>query len=183
MAQSIFGLAVEELGDLGWQIMYADHTGQPIAIRAIVDHWDSLSWAYQTFYRAKYGFNRVGLLEFSLSEVSSNRMASDCIHRSLLSDRDFTPGGNTSGSNDRLRTILEQSRVNVEASRYDYNALIHIGPDDTAILTGMAGWGPVSIASPSDYAELDDRYTCYWETSSPNWVPEAPDWATNSNNL
>ena len=183
MAQSILSIAVEELAGRGWQIIYADHTGQPTAIRSAVEHWDNLPWAQQAYYRAKYGFNEAGLLEFSLAELSSNSTAANLVHRPLSPDRDIAPGGNVSGSNDRLRAILEQSRITVEASRHNHNALIHTGPDNTAILTSVAGWGPVNVEASSGYAELADRYTCYWETASVNWVPEAPNWATSPNDL
>ena len=183
MTQSILGIAVEELVERGWQIMYADHTGQPTAIRSAVEHWDDLPWAQQTYYRAKYGFTEAGLLAFNLSDLGSNSTASDLIHRPLSPDRNIAPDGNAAGSDDRLRAILGQSRVNVEPSRYNDNALIHTGPDDTAILTSMAGWGSVNVESSSGYAELVDRYTCYWEADSSNWAPEAPYWATSPNDV
>ena len=183
MAQPILRIAVEELIERGWQITYADHTGQPAAIRFAVEHWDDLPWAQQTYYRAKYGFTEAGLLEFSLSELGSNSTTSDLIRLPLSSDRDIVSGNNAAGSDDRLRAILGQSRVNVEPSRYDHNALIHTGPDNTAILTSGAGWGPVNVESPSGYAELVDQYTCYWETGSANWALEAPYWATSLSDL
>ena len=118
--------------------------------------WDSLTWAQQTYYWAKYGLTKTGNPDGSPSNS--------------LSDI------NLPGSNDRLRTCLGQNGVAVE-KRLSNDTLIHTGPDGSVVLTNRIGWG---LPFPEPYtlsAELDDGYMCFWEISIASWIPEAPYWA------
>lgn len=117
---------------------------------------DNLTWAEQTYYRAKYGYTRAGVPMAASSEM-------------------FRQLG-VPGSNIRLQRILEDSRVSV-VGRRNSNALIHTGPDGSLIITNESGWGLLYPEQSDIYAELDERYMCHWEISQATWVPEAPYWA------
>ena len=117
---------------------------------------DSLTWAQQTYYWARYGLTKTGN-----SEDSPPNSLSDM---------------NLPGSNDRLHARLEQNGVAVE-KRVSKDTLIHTGPDGSVVLTNRIGWG---LPLPEPYtisAELDGRYMCFWEISIASWIPEAPYWA------
>ncbi len=118
--------------------------------------WSDLTWAEQTYYRAKYGYTGSGV-----PITDSSKM--------------FGQLG-VLGSNDRLQRILEDSRENV-ASHRSSNSLILIGPDGSIIITNEGGWGLPCSEQPDIYAELDEEYLCHWEISQATWVPEAPYWA------
>ena len=173
----IYNMTIPQMIDRGWTIINDNETDRPIAIRSVIPDWSELTWAQQTYYRGKHRFDESGVLEIKLSELrSANKITIMDFSRDLFRDKYVTPDGSLTGSNERLRGILEQSRVDLEYSRYDDTALVHIGPDGTVILTNEAGWGPPSHW-PEDgfYFELDDSRTCYWEIG-PSWVPEAPCW-------
>jgi len=129
------------------------------------------------YYRAKYGFDETGVLDLILPLDKARRtLDSGCFRRNPEPGEFVIPDVALPGSNDRLRAILEQSRIAVHYNRYDDTALMHIGPDNSLILTNVAGWGP-PYTEPYSYAELDDSYVCYWETSPATWGPELPPWA------
>ena len=118
--------------------------------------WGNLTWAEQTYYRAKYGYTGTGVpITYSSNVLGQLPVL---------------------GSNDRLQRILEDSRVNVD-SRRNINALIHTGPDDSVVITNESGWGLPHPEQSGIYMELDERYMCHWEISQATWVPEAPYWA------
>lgn len=118
--------------------------------------WGNLTWAEQTYYRAKYGNTVVSVPITDLSKMLRQ------------------PG--VPGSNVRLQRILEDDRVNVVSYR-NRNALIHTGPDGSLIITNESGWGLPYPEQSDINAELDERYICHWEISQATWVPEAPYWA------
>ena len=135
--------------------------------------------AKQTYYRAKYGFDESGVLDISLPLVKVAPGArAGCFYPNTNANLgEFpTPDVSIQGSDNRLKAILEKSRIAVHRNRYDDAALTHVGPDSTLILTNAAGWGP-PLTEPYGYAELDDRYICIWEFSRDTWGAEAPGWA------
>jgi hypothetical protein len=175
MLKSIYQMTIAQLAQRGWTIIHETDTGKPTAIRTVIDQWRALTWAKQTYCRAKYGFDEDGVLEISLHELHPTPRIAFRFHWDLFPDEFVTPGGQIPGSNDRLREILERSRLEVDNRKYDDTALVHTGPDGSLILTNEVGWGPPYTERDSNYVELDEAYTCYWE-SGPSWVPEAPCW-------
>lgn len=174
----IYNMTISQMVDRGWTIINDTKTDRPTAIRSVIPDWNDLTWAQRTYYCGKYRFSQTGVLEIGLSEL---RNATEKVimnfSRNLLQDKYVTPDGSLIGSNERLKRILEQSRVELECSKYDDTALVHIGPDGTAIYTNEVGWGPpYHWLDDKFYFELDDYHTCYWEIG-PNWIPEAPCWA------
>ena len=166
MPKSIYKMTIPELVERGWIISYDDDTGGPTAIRSVIDQWNKLTWAKQVYYRGKYCFGEDGILEISLSELGPTSRMAPRFYCDLFQDEFVTPDGKMPGSNDRLRTILERSRIEVDNRKYDDTALVHTGPDGSLILTNEAGWGPPYTETNSSYVELDDKYTCYWETGA-----------------
>ena len=167
---------ISELTDRGWKIIYNDSTGEAVSIRSVIRHWNKLTWAQQAYYRGKYGFSERGVLDIGISGHSTTPANSGLFFRNPEPAAIAIPEECLPGSNKRLWTILEQSRVGVECNRYDDTALLHTGPDNSVILTNAAGWGPPRT-EPHGYAELDDKYTCHWEVSLATWCPDAPWWA------
>ena len=168
--------SIQELVKRGWSIIYDDQTGDAVAIRSVIRQWKRLTWARRIYYRAKYGFDENGVLDIGLPSHKTTPDAPACFFRNPVPGEFVTPDDRMPGSNDRLQAILEQSRVSVKRSRYDDTALMHIGPDNTAILTNAVGWGPPRTEAHG-YAELDDKHTCLWEVSRATWSPDAPWWA------
>ena len=135
-----------------------------------------MTWAQQTYYRAKYGFDENGVLDIALLGHKDTSNVTGRFFRNPIHGEFVTPDAASPGSNHRLQSALEQSRASVQLSRYDETALLHIGPDNTLILTNAAGWG-IPLSEPRGYAELDDRYRCHWDVSSATWCPNVPQWA------
>ena len=175
MPKSIYQMSIAELAEQGWTIIYDNNTGKPTAIRSVIGQWKKLTWAKQIYYRGKYGFDEEGILEISLFELRPTSRIALRFYCDLFPGEFVTPDGKMPSSNDRLRSILERSRIRVEDRKYDDTALVHTGPDNSLILTNEAGWGPPYTETDVSYVELDDKYTCYWETG-PSWVPDAPCW-------
>ena len=139
----IYDMSIPQMTERGWSIVNDSETGLPIAISSTIPGWNKLSWAEQTYYRGKYRFNEGGSLEISLHEIrNASERKSRYFVRDLFPDKYVTPDVALAGSGDRVRGILELSRVGLECSSYDDTALVHIGPDDSAIYTNEAGWGP-----------------------------------------
>lgn len=173
----IYDMTIPQMIERGWSIINRRNTGRPTAIMSTIPNWADLTWAQRTYYQGKYRFGGTGILEISVSELSSaHEETVRHFSRDLFPGKHVTPDGALPGSNERLREILEQSRVGLECRSYDDSALVHIGPDGSAIYTNAVGWGPPSHW-PDDkiYVELDDFHTCYWEIG-PAWVSEAPCW-------
>lgn len=138
MPKSIYKMTIAELVERGWTIIY-DDAGEPIAIKSVIDQWNDLTWAKQTYYRGKYGFDEDGVLEISLLELRPTSRIAQRFCCNWFLDEVVTPDGNMPGSNDRLRAIVERSRIGVEDRKYDDTALVHTGPDGSLILTNEAG--------------------------------------------
>ena len=174
---NIYNMTVPQMINRGWTIINDKKRIVPLpSDRSLVIGTNSLGLS-STYYRGKYRFDESGTLEIRLLELhSANKIAIMDFSRDLFQDKYVTPDGSLAGSNERLRRILGQSRVDLDRSRYDDAALVHVGPDGTFIYTNEAGWGP-PCHWPGDefYFELDDLHTCYWEIG-PAWTPEAPCW-------
>lgn len=171
--------SVDELVSRGWIIIYDEDADDAIAIRSVIRQWDELTWAEQTYYRAKYGFDERGVLDISLPLVkTAPGPRTGCFYPNTNANpgKFPTPDVSMQGSDNRLKAILEKSRIAVHRNRYDDSALTHVGPDNTLILTNAAGWGP-PLTEPYGYAELDDEYTCHWGISSATLRPYVPCWA------
>ena len=175
MPKSVYKMTIAEFAERGWTIIRENDTGEPTAIRSVIDRWKDFTWAKQTYYRAKYGFDESGELEIRLYELHPTPGIALTFHCDLFQDEFVTPDGCMPGANNRLREVVERSRLGVDSRKYDDTALVHIGPDGSLILTNEVGWGPPYTEADSSYVELDDKYICYWETG-PSWVPEAPCW-------
>ena len=174
---TIYELTIPQMIARGWSIITDNKTGVATAIRSTIPDWTELTWAQQTYYMGKYRFSGQGILEISLPEIRRTTEKNVSLYdRDIFSDKYVTPDGALAGSNDRLREILERSRVNLERRGHDDSALLHFGSDGSAIYTNEAGWGPPLYWPHELYAELDDFRTCRWEIG-PSWVPEAPWWA------
>ena len=174
---TIYEMTIPQMIARGWSIIADDKTGVATAIRSTIPDWTELTWAQQTYYMGKYRFSGRGVLEISLSEIRRTTGKNGWhFDRDIIRDKHVTPNVALAGSNDRLREILERSRVNLEHRGYDDSALLHIGSDGSAIYTNEAGWGPPLYWPHELCAELDDSRTCRWEIG-PSWVPEAPWWA------
>ena len=173
----IYPMIIQQLIDRGWSVINHSETSRPTAGVTTISEWKDLTWAQQTYYQGKYRFNESGMLEISLSELSNTveKTNRHFICEPFL-DKYVASSGAMSGSNERLREILERGRVKLECRSYDDSALVHIGPDGTAIYTNKAGWGP-PLHWPEEkiYVELDDSRTCHWEIG-PSWTSEAPCW-------
>ena len=135
MPKSIYKMTIAELAERGWIIIHDNDTGEPTSIKSVIDQWSKLAWAKQTYYRAKYGFDEDGVLEIRLFDLRPTPRITFRSRCDLFPDEFITPGGSMPGSNDRLRAILERSRVGVEGSNYDDTALAHTGPDNTLVLS------------------------------------------------
>lgn len=174
---NIYDMTLPELIERGWLTTTDDKTGLTAAIRSTIPDWTKLTWAQQTYYKAKYRFNANGILEIELSEVRSQR-ENPVLNfvRDLVPDQNVTPDAALAGSNQRLKEYLENDRVNLEPRSYDETALVHIGLDGSAIYTNDAGWGPpLNWPNEKTFLELDERKTCRWEIDS-SWVSAAPCW-------
>ena len=170
---------IDELASRGWVIIYDEDADDAVAIRSVIRQWGKLTWAEQTYYRAKYGFDETGILDISLPLVkAAHSPRTGCFYPNANGNPgEFpTPDVSMPGSDNRLKAILEKSRIAVHRNRYDDSALTHVGPDNTLTLTNAAGWGPPRTESYG-YAELDDKYICVWEHSLATWGTEAPWWA------
>lgn len=167
------GKTMSELVDQGWIIIADDDTSEVVGVRSVIQTWKGLTWAEQTYYRAKYGFSEAGVLDIGLSEQAANTSRTGLFLRPLPRGEVVTPARSYPGSNDRLLKILAQSRVVVENLPYG-DGLVHTGPDGTVIITDEYFWG-----LPHHYGsdEITEKYRCVWEASGANWVPEAPWWA------
>ena len=168
--------SIPELVKRGWIVICDDNTGEAVAVRSVIRQWPELTWARQTYYRAKYGFDANGVLDIGLGGRKTTPSASGCFFRNPVPGEFVTPDDRMPGSNDRLQEILAQSSVSAKRCRYDDTALRHIGPDSTAILTNAVGWG-LPGAGAHDYATPDDNYACFWEISRATWCPDVPWWA------
>ncbi len=169
-----------QLIEKGWTIIPDSGTGHPTAIRSEISEWNELTWAQQTYYRGKYRFDDTGVLEIALSELSqANEDSRKEFRRDSRPDKHVAPGGALAGSNERLRRILEGTRADLSYSKYDDSALVHIGPDDSAIYTSDSGWGPLAYWPEDRFClELDDFYMCVWELPPYSYgISEAPYWA------
>ncbi len=176
MTSSIHRMTISELANQGWIIIYDESNGEAVAIRSVIRHWNKLTWAQQTFYRAKYGFDESGVLDISLSERRTPPIDLGFFYSSPAAGEIVVPDTLVPGANDRLRIILAQSRVAIHCSRYDDTPRLNIGPDGTVILTTHAEWG-LPRTDSTGYTEPDDAYICYWETDRATWLPTAPWWA------
>ena len=175
---NIYNMTIPQFIEQGWSIIKHKQTGRPTAIVSTIPDWKDLTWAQQTYYSGKYRFSEAGILEISVSELSgANEKTVGRFVSDIFPNEYVTPTGALAGPNERLRKILERSRVELECRSYDDSALVHIGPDGSAVYTNEAGWGSLSHW-PKDktYIELDEFNTCYWEIS-PAWVSEPPCWA------
>ena len=172
---SIYGKTIPQLVEQGWTVAPKRKVG--LVIRSAIPDWNELTWAQQTYYRAKYRFDQEGKLEIRLSEVSNESYQN--VFRStgdLYPSKYVTPGCSLPGSDERLREILEQSRVDLDCRSRDKTALVHFGPDGSVIYTNCRGWGP-PLGWPEDkhFLELDESHLCYWE-SDLYWIGESPCW-------
>ena len=167
-----------ELIDRGWTVIVDERTGLATAVKSIIPGWSELTWSQQTYYKGKYRFNEAGILEIGLSEIcsaSGERVRRPV--RDMVPEKYVTPDAALPGSNERLRKYLERSSVGSECRSYDRSAMVHIGPDGSAIYTNDAGWGPPLFwPHENEYVELDNSHFCNWEVAL-NWVSEAPCWA------
>ena len=162
----------------GWKLVEETETSQTIAIMTIIPDWKSLTWAQQAYYKGKYRFSEKGTLVIGLWELgivcekTDNHSALDVFQQPHI-----LPDTALEGSNDRLKRILDDCRVGHESRSYDDTALLHVGPDGTAIYTNQIGWGPpIHWTDEGEYVELNPLFTCYWEIG-PSWVSEPPWWA------
>ena len=173
----IYYMSIPQMIEGGWSIVNDIETGLPVALSSAIPGWNNLSWAEQTYYKGKYRFDEGGSLSISLHEIRNERESTSCcVVRDLLPDKYVTPDGALAESGNRVQEILERSRVGLECRSYDDTALVHIGPDGSAIYTNEAGWGPPRHwPEEKIYVELDDFRTCWWEIG-PSWVTEAPCW-------
>ena len=167
-----------ELIARGWIVIHDRVTNERIAIRSVIQHWKSIPWSHQTYYRAKYGFDENGVLDISLSEHPISTNDPGFSFRKLAPGEVVIPDQSMPGSNNRLRTILEQSQVTAEHNRYDDVGVAFTGPDGTVLLTGEYCWG-LPYLDYNDYTEIDNNHICVWGNSSTTWCPDAPWWATD----
>ena len=176
MSKLFEGKTMSELVDQGWIIIADEDTNEIVGIRSVIQTWKSLTWAEQTYYRAKYGFNEAGILDIGLSGQVASTRKTGLFLRPLPHSEVVTPARSSPGSDDRLREVLAQSRVAVESLRYT-DGLTHTGPDGTVIITDEYLWG---IPDGHCGDEVSRSYSCIWEDSPVNWANEAPWWALPS---
>ena len=176
LSDSVQNMSVAELLDLGWIVRLDEDTNEVFGLQSVIRHWNSLPWAVQTFYQAKYGFSDGGMLSINLSRGGVPSRRSLVTRRPAQLGRIVVPPNQLPGSGERLRSILAKSRVRVADYRYDDVGLVHTGPDGTVILTLEFLW---ALASPRDdeQGEYDDKFACLWEGSANNWDRTAPWWA------
>ena len=173
MSELFEGKTMSELVDQGWIILGDEDTDEIVGIRSVIRTWPGLTWAERTYYRAKYGFNEAGVLDIGLSEQAVAPSKMGLFLRPALQGKVVTPARSCPGSNDRLRNILAQSRVEVENLPYN-DGLAHTGRDGTVVITDEYFWG---LPYQEDSTEIAGEYSCLWEDSLATWGPEAPWWA------
>lgn len=159
----------------GWHLIYDEDKSNVIAAQSIIREWETLPWAMQTYYRGKYNFNEIGVLEIKLKPGLSGRIG-DAVPN-LPPEKVAVPSRAIPGSDQRLRDIFEESVIEVESVGYDYPARLHYGPDGSVILVTNPCWG-IPIPDDTDYIEPHQDYWCLWDGSTPHtWLGEAPWWA------
>ena len=159
----------------GWHLIYDEGNNDVIAVQSHISEWKTLSWAMQTYYRAKYNFNEDGILEIRLKPGVSGWIG----HSAPTASPEHIPLPSKAvpGSDQRLRAIFEESVVDVEPVGYDYSARLHYGTDGSAILVTDPSWG-IPIPGDMDYIEPHHEYWCLWDGSTPHhWGGDAPWWA------
>lgn len=176
MPNLVYGKTLQELTNDGWIILANEEAPAIVGIRSVIRHWQSMTWAEQTFYTAKYGFNENGVLDIAIQAQIPTIGWAGFIYSPRQNDPIVLPKDSQPGSNDRLLAIVSRSRVAVANSRYDDDGLAHIGPDGTAILTNEYLWG-LPDSRDDSYAYVDERHRCFWEVSAATWCPDAPWWA------
>lgn len=176
MSESLYGKTIQQLIDQGWIVLTDGYSDELVGIRSIMWPWNSMTWAERTYYGAKYGFNHSGLLDIRVSQQTPRGTSLRFFWGPALGTNIVVPENSRVGSNNRLRMLLAQSGVAVDRSSYDDNALAHVGPDGTTVLTAEYLWGLPHLNHDS-YLDLDERYTCSWEISLETWCPDAPWWA------
>lgn len=169
-------MTLEELVDKGWIVRLDEDIDQIVGVRSVIQNWKHLSWAEQTYYRAKFGFDEAGVLDIDFLENAPDLRKPGLGLCPQFLGSIVTPSRQLPGSNDRLRSVLSQSKVDVEDYRYDEIGLVHFGPDGSVILTCEHLW---ALATPRDdeRGDIDESNVCYWEISADNWTATAPWWA------
>ena len=176
MSELLCNKTLEELVQEGWIVVVDEGTDEIVSLRSVVRQWKTLTWADQTFYRAKYGFDENGLLELDVSGKGTYVRTLGLVLRPQPHGSIVLPENHQSGSNVRLQRILTESRAEVINDRYDETALVHVGPDGTVVLTNEYLWG-LAVARDNPDSELDQERVCHWEISLETWCPTAPWWA------
>lgn len=157
--------------------MRTDHNlNEDNAVRYVISHWEAMTWAEKIYYRAKYGFDHGGVLDIRISQHVPRNASLRTFWKPNSNSDDVLPIDSQVGSNDRLRLLLTETRLTAQRSTYDDTALVHLGPDDSSVITAEHFWG-LPYSDRGTHVELDARYTCSWETSLGTWCPEAPWWA------
>lgn len=176
MVSSLFSKSISDLLAEAWILIYDEETDRPVGIGSVLGQWTGLNWAEQTYYRAKYGFNEVGILTIALSDILKSvdfPGFAFCPHllRHVPLPEELMPG-----SNNRLRNILSGTRVDMMPNPCQDDSIVHFGPDKSTIVTNLSCWGPSLGYRPF---EIREDSMCYWEDDPGNWVPIGPWWATD----
>lgn len=176
--QQIQRTDISELVNQGWKVAFDDFEDRgPLLAISVLKNWKQLSWAQQTFYRAKYDFSDEGVLEIGLTGESAITIgAASYAFRPTSPSEPALPPARLPGANDRLREMLSPNNIKRELNRYTRQGLACTGPDGSVLLTSEYGWG-VAVTSDDSYTEIDLKYFCLWEDDLGTFCPDIPWWA------
>ena len=159
-------------GPLGTKWAITHISGRGFEIHTIVEDWGSLNWAQKTTLQARCGFDGSGDLTLSQEQMNRNELSRKAVLRATTQPGGWAlPQGIMEGSDQRLRELLEGTRVNLYEVREDRWGLHHQGPDGSVICTSRRFWGPLE----EGHQEVREEDMNSWEQSVYG-TPEAPCW-------
>ena len=178
-----------DLANKGWTIQSVVHQGQSIftALDSCIQDWHNMDWSQRVYHQAKHRFDANGILSIKANELTGpDPLLRRAIRTSSLHPNGYPlPGGPIAGANERLRQILQKTRVTIDYDSQNDTTLVHTGPDGSIIVTNETGWSTATVENLREY-RLSELQACPWEPHGPHG-PDAPgpmpDWAHPTSNL
>ena len=170
----------------GWTIQSIVHQGRTVftALDSFIPDWHSMDWAEQVYHQAKHRFDSNGILSIAADELTGNDpLLRRAIRTSSLQQNGYPlPGSPVPGSNERLKELLEKTRITLDYDSQNDTALIHTGPDGSIIVTNQVGWSPATVENLREYT-LSEHQHCPWEHNRGTDPGPMPDWALPISNM